>query len=178
MSAIYRARQFVRAASAWTRPQDAEQVRRYLSPAAADLFQGMPHYDRRHALDVLRTLQKRGYTNRDLLAAALLHDVGKTGHQAGRLRLWHRVGVVLMRAFWPGLLERLGQERPTGSGKSGRAWRQPFFVQLHHAALGAELALKAGCSPQTAELIRRHEDLAHAADNPLLAALQAADSVN
>lgn len=153
-------------------------MRRCLSPAAADLFQMMPPYDRRHALDVLHTLQKRGYTDQDLLAAALLHDVGKTGHQTGRLRLWHRVAVVLMHAFWPGLLERLGQERPASSGKSRWVWRQPFFVQLHHAAIGAELALKAGCSPQTVELIRRHEDLANPADDPLLAALQAADSAN
>ncbi len=173
MSAIYRVRQFFRAASAWIEPQDAEQVRRYLPPAAADLFQAMPRYDQQHALNVLDTLQKRGYTNHDLMAAALLHDIGKTGHQAGKLRLWHRVAVVLMRAFWPSLLERLGRQQ-----KSQRVWQQPFFVQLHHAAIGADLALKAGCSPQTAELIRRHEDPANPADDPLLAALQAADSVN
>jgi len=105
-----------------------------------------------------------------LLAAALLHDVGKTPPQGGRLRLWHRVAVVLMRAFWPGLLERIARNQP-GS------WRQPFYVQGHHAEIGAELARQAGCSSITVALIRRHEGLQRQADE-LLAALQAADGLN
>ncbi len=173
MSAIYRVRQFVRAAGAWVQSigADADLVGYYLSPAAADLFRAMPRYDRQHALNVCRTLLEQGYGEPDLLAAALLHDAGKTARQEGALRLWHRVAVVLMRACWPGLLERIGQERP-GS------WRRPFFVQQHHAAIGAELARGVGCSTTTVELIRRHEDPPDQADDPLLAALQAADSMN
>jgi hypothetical protein len=135
------------------------------------LFDSMPRYDRRHALSVLCTLQTQGYADADLLAAALLHDVGKTVRQPSPLRLWHRVAVVLMRTFWPGLLERIGQDRP-GS------WRRAFFVQRNHAALSTELAQQAGCSERTVELILRHEDLPSAADDPMLAALRAADNVN
>jgi hypothetical protein len=122
MSAIYRVRQFFRAATAWFRPEDCEDIQRFLPPAAFDLFQAMPGYDRNHALNVRRTLQQEGNTDPDLLAAALLHDVGKTAHPAGALRLWHRVAVVLMRAVWPGLLERLAKDQP-------RSWRRPFYVQ-------------------------------------------------
>jgi hypothetical protein len=171
MSAIYRVRQFVRAAGAWVRPKDTDAARRYLPSPALDLFQTMPRYDRQHALNVFRSLQQRGHGEPDLLAAALLHDMGKTAYPAGGVRLWHRVAVVLMRTFWPGLLERIGQDRP-GS------WRQPFFVQQHHAAIGAELARQAGCSPRTAELIHHHEDPTGLADDPWLAALQAADGAN
>jgi putative nucleotidyltransferase with HDIG domain len=171
MSAIYRVRQFVRAAGAWVRPKNTNAARRYLPSAALDLFQAMPRYDRQHALNVLRSLQESGHSEPDLLAAALLHDVGKTAHPAGALRLWHRVAVVLMRTLWPGLLQRIGQDRP-GS------WRQPFFVQQHHAAIGAELARQAGCSLRTAELIHRHEDPSGPVDDPWLAALQAADGAN
>jgi HD domain len=171
MPAIYRVQQFVRAVGAWSRPEDAAEVRHHLSPAAADLFQAMPRYDRQHARRVWRTLLQRGFTDPDLLTAALLHDVGKTVRQAGALRLGHRVAVVLMRAFWPGLLERIGQDR-SGS------WRQPFYVQQHHAGIGADLAGQAGCSSRAVNLIRRHEDLPDQADDPLLAALQAADSVS
>jgi hypothetical protein len=81
------------------------------------------------------------------------------------------VAVVLMRALSPGLLERIGEDRP-GS------WRRPFFVQQHHAAIGAELARQAGCSTRTVELISRHEELPDQAQDPLLAALQAADGLN
>jgi putative nucleotidyltransferase with HDIG domain len=173
VSAVYRVQQFFRAAGAWLRPSagSAAQVGCYLTPQAVDLFRAMPRYDRRHALNVLHTLRERGYSDPELLAAALLHDVGKTAHPAGGLRLWHRVAVVLLDAFWPGLLERLGEEQHEG-------WRRPFYVQLHHAAIGAELAQQIGCSPGTVDLIRRHESPSRQAVDARLAALQAADDVN
>lgn len=173
MSAAYRVRQFIRAAGAWIQPEDTgdDPAVQFLSPEALSLFRTMPGYDRQHALGVLRTLQEQGYTDQDLLTAALLHDVGKTVHQAGALRLWHRVAVVLMRALWPDLLEQLGQ------AESG-SWRRPFFVHQHHAAIGAELARQAGCSPEAVALIRHHEDPPDQVEEPLLAALQAADGVN
>lgn len=136
-----------------------------------ELFRAMPRYDRRHALGVLHTLQEWQYNDVDLLAAALLHDVGKTARQAGALHLWHRVAVVLMDALGPGLLERIGKDRKG-------TWQEPFFVQRHHAALGAELARQADCSPKTVGLVLHHEDPSAGADDPLLAALQAADAVN
>jgi putative nucleotidyltransferase with HDIG domain len=171
MPAIYRIRQFVRAAGAWLHADDAEQVHRILPPAAANLFRGMPGYDRRHALSVLRHLQEGGQTDSDLLAAALLHDVGTTADQTRRMRLWHRVAVVLLRAVSPVAIERIGRDEP-GS------WRQPFYVQQHHGAIGAELAREVGCSPRTADLIRLHEEPAGETGDSLLAALQAADSAN
>jgi putative nucleotidyltransferase with HDIG domain len=174
VSVVYRVRQFIRAAGTWVEPENTGSalVGTYLSREALDLFQAMPGYDRHHALNVLHTLQERGHTDSDLLTAALLHDVGKTVRQSGALRLWHRVAVVLMRAFWPDLLERIGEDHPD-------SWRQPFFVQQHHAAIGADLARQAGCSPSVVELILRHEDPpVQVEDDPLLAALQASDSVN
>lgn len=173
MSAVYRVRQFLWAAGAWVRPEPVEAavLDRYLPPLAVELFQAMPRYDQRHALTVFHTLQQQGHTEPDVLAAALLHDVGKSVPQGKGLRLWHRVAAVLLRTFWPGSLEQLAQDEP-GS------WRRPFFVQQHHATLGAELAQQAGCSPTTVDLIRCHEDPAGQRDNLLLAALQAADSKN
>ena len=173
MSAPYRVRQFIRAIGARIRPQGVNPalVNRYLPLAARSLFQAMPRYDQRHALGVLRTLQERGYDDRDLLAAALLHDVAKTADRAAVLRLWHRVAVVLMQALRPSLPDRIARNQP-GS------WRQPFYVAQRHPELGARLALEAGCSPQTAELIRRHEDRPTGSDDPWLAALRAADEVN
>jgi hypothetical protein len=138
---------------------------RFLPPRAADLYSAMPVYDRRHAASVARALWARGHHEPELLAAALLHDVGKTAGGVGRLRLWHRVAVVLLQAWWPGLLARLGRD-----GRF-RAWQ----AQLDHPAIGARLAAQAGCPARTVELIRCHEDHAAAADDPLLAALQAVD---
>ncbi len=171
--ALYRVRQFMRAAAALVQGEEvaAPAIGRLLPPKGVALFNGMPRYDRRHALSVVRTLQQQGHDDPDLLAAALLHDVGKTGSAAGRLRLWHRVLMVLARALAPGLLERFGRE-------GGGSWRQAFFVQKHHAELGADLALEAGCSQATAELVRRHEMAGVPEQDPRGAALRAADSAN
>ena len=173
MSAIYRVQQFLSAVNSWVRPDggDLDLASEYLPPEALDLFGAMPRYDRRHALDVLGTLRRERHTEPDLLAAALLHDVGKTAHDRDPLRLWHRVMVVLLRALAPGRLAAFARDEP-GS------WRQPFFVQQNHAAIGAELALRAGCSRATAELIRQHEDPIAVTDDPQLAALKTADSRN
>jgi hypothetical protein len=171
MPAIYRIRQFVRAAGSWVKPEDTAEARRHLPPAALALFEVMPRYDREHGRNVLRTLQEWGYTDPDLMAAALLHDAGKTAVPGSRLRLWHRVAAVLMDAFRPGLRASVGQDRP-GS------WRYSFFVHQHHPAISAELARQSGCSPRTVDLIRRHEEPVAEAEDSLLAALQAADNVN
>lgn len=173
MSALYRVRQFVRAVWAWVRSGegDGEFAAHYLPPPAVKLFQAMPRYDQQHALNVCHTLERQGHVERDLLAAALLHDMGKSVAQGARVGLWHRVAVVLIRVFWPSLLGRLAKDE-RGS------WRRPFYVQVHHAAIGAEAAQQAGCSEITVGLIRHHEDAPDQAFDPLLAALQAADSEN
>ncbi len=79
----------------------------------------------------------------DLLAAALLHDAAK-GH---RMRLWHRVGGVLLEAMSPSALHRLASGDP-------RSWRYPMHLYINHAAISAEMAVAAGCSPRAGIFIR------------------------
>ena len=170
---MYRVSQFFRALVARVPKRELDLLSEYLTPSQLELFRRMPRCDQRHGLDVFHALRKEGYHDHHLLAAALLHDVGKID---GRLQLWHRVLVVLIKAFWPQLLDRLARREP-------RSWRYPFYVHQHHPELGAELARAAGCSPVTVELIRRHQDpLASSPlrthQDELLVALQKADGVN
>jgi hypothetical protein len=121
----------------------------------------MPTADRRHALDVAARLIEAGHADADLLAAAMLHDAAK----GRRMRLWHRVAGVLLEAGSRRTLLRL-------ASPDERSWRYPFHLYLHHAALSADAALAAGCTPRTAAFIRR---LTEPSDALLAAALRSAD---
>jgi hypothetical protein len=95
---LYRIRQFYLALWAAADPRDLEQARAVLTPAQVALFTGMQSGEQAHAVSVYRQLVAQGETSSDLLAAALLHDVGKS---LSPLRLWERVLIVLARAFFP-----------------------------------------------------------------------------
>ncbi len=178
---MYRVSQFFRALVAWAPKRELGLISEYLTPPQAELFQRMPRSDQRHGLDVFQALRRKQHLDHDLLSAALLHDVGKSGgvlslSKGGRLRLWHRVLIVLIRAVRAPLLDRLALDEL-------RSWRYPFFVHQHHPELGAELAQAVCCSPVTVELIRRHQQPSASSplrtrQDELLAALQEADGVN
>lgn len=157
----HRVAQFIGHLTARVDPGEIDRARPLLPDTAWPLFAEMPTADRRHALDVAARLAAAGERDPDLLAAALLHDAAK-GH---RMRLWHRVAGVLLEAVAPRTLARL-------ASADQRSWRYPFHLYLHHAALSADAALAAGCSPRTAALIRGSID---PADAPLAAALRRAD---
>lgn len=177
----YRIGQFL--ASLWPRVERDERaiLIRWLPPRAVDLFYRMPRRDQRHSLDVLYSLRSAGVDQPDLLAAALLHDVGKTVNPGRPLRLWQRVVVVLLEAIDPELVAVLASDDPD-------SLRYPFHAHLCHPELGAALAQEAGCTRLTVELIRWHQSKkgspveAEPGRQPalpqLLAWLQAADNVN
>jgi len=147
--AIYRARQFFDAALARVNADDLEEADKWLSPPAQKLFRQMSAGDQRHSLAVMRALKQGGQTHPALLAAALLHDVGKS---QARLTLVHRTLIVLLGRFWPAALDWLAREPADG-------WRQPFVTHRRHAELGAHRADQAGCAAMTVTLIRRHQEL-------------------
>jgi hypothetical protein len=162
----YRVRQFVDAFMVRASEEEESEVRRLLSGPQWELFQGMRAPAQRHALKVYRALRDKGWQDRELLVAALLHDVGK-----GRVTLLHRVAIVLLEAFWPALLGWLA------SSSTGR-WRLGFHQHMHHAERGAQLAQEAGSSPQTVALIRAHHKGEAAGSEglgPRLRALRQAD---
>jgi len=152
-------------------PEERQLVGHYLSPPLQRLFDRLAVADQRHSLDVLYALRAKGYNDRDLLAAALLHDVGKV---EANLHLWQRVVIVLLQATWPALLDELAWGDPAN-------WRYAFYLQREHPEIGARLAKEAGASPLTVELIRRHQVPLHqpggSREDKFLRVLQEADGI-
>jgi len=152
-AARYRVYQFFR--SLLPRPLDADDRRileATLPSAGRSLFATMSRNDQRHSLTVYRLLRARGCADADLLAAALLHDVGKGG---GRVPLWARPLVVLLRRFAPEKLDQLSETPDSW-------WRRPFYYARRHAGIGADLAAQVGLSARAVEMIRTH----HQPDGP------------
>ena len=154
---VYRLWQ-VRQQLGFVAPLSAEErleVARWLPASALPLFNSMSAADQRHSLRVCQGLQARGCTDPDLLAAALLHDVGKA---QGRVPFWTRPAIVLGKLCAPRLLSRLATYPRAGLSR----WRRSLGYAWWHAEIGAEMAAKAGLSERAALYIRTH----HQPDGP------------
>ena len=147
----YRARQFWHALRATPAPQDLDLARQVLSPVQMDLFLKLQPNEQVHSMRIYRQLYHRYPLEKDLLVAALLHDVGKTVYP---LRLWERVWIVIARAILPTKAIEWGQADPRG-------WKRPFAIAEQHAGWGADMAANAGASTTSVNLIRRHQQTIH-----------------
>jgi hypothetical protein len=141
----YRVRQVVRGLRPHLSPADVAVARSLLSEREFLLFLHAAPRDQRHSMDLHDLLTREvPDASRDLLAAALLHDVGK-----GALATWHRVAFVLFEAGAPALGQRLEAER-------GARWRQALWRLRHHARLGAEVLAATGSSPRVIAIVAAH----------------------
>lgn len=149
MGLRYRLRQYRQAVTAEPLPQgDLQEIAGVLGDPAYALFLRFDTGDRRHSAQVYRLLRRSGHDNPDLLAAALLHDVGKTRVP---LASWERALIVVAEKVWPRGVARWGQGAAQG-------WRRPFVVRCQHPQWGADLAEAVGLAPDTVALIRFHQD--------------------
>lgn len=169
--AAYRASQFLHAVLDHPAPGDADLIHAHLPASLHALFERLSPVEQAHAVAVLRTLLLQGHSDPSLLAAALLHDVGKT---RAPLRLMDRVLVVLAARLVPRRARDWSQGAPSG-------WRRPFVIAAQHASWGEAMLAQAGASTPLGELVRRHHDPLPVLSTPidhLLAALQAADGIH
>ena len=128
---------------------DYAEVMCHLPACALPLFRTMSPADQQHSLRVCHGLLARGCRDEDMLAAALLHDVGKA---EGRVPFWTRPVIVLGKKLAPGLLKRL----VVYPRASMPRWRRSLSYAWYHAEVGAELADSAGLSERAVLYIRTH----------------------
>jgi hypothetical protein len=182
---FYRSRQFWQALYAVPDADDLALAEGILSPKQMVLFTRLQTGEQAHSLLVFKRVFVQCQldpveSQTDLLAAALLHDVGKSCYT---LSLWERVLIVLAKAVFPNRIEEWGtltmsesQAHPDG-GQSG--WKRAFVIAEQHPRWGAELAAGAGCSALTVSLIRRHQEplpsRPDTIEDRLLSRLQSAD---
>jgi hypothetical protein len=125
------------------RPVDESWARAHLLPGEVDLWRRMSGADRRHAVAVARRVDRsQGVAGdaggRAVVAAALLHDVGKI--EAGLGPFGRSAATVAAAA--------LGHDRVSAwSNRSG--WRGRFGRYVLHPDLGGLLLAGAGSEPLT-----------------------------
>ena len=152
----HRVYQFIRAMHPELADVDRAFAEEWLTPELLALFLTQSPADQEHSVRAARLLLSHGHSSRDLVTAALLHDVGKS---AGHFTPWHRTAIVILESWAPRLLGWLAKQKVP--------FLSPFAVHCAHAQRGALLAREAGASELTAELIRLHHEAALGADEEL-----------
>ncbi len=170
MDITYRGWQFWKLISAKPLSKKAKaEVQIVLSNEQMKLFLRQLPSGQQHGFRVMRNLLDHGRQDQELLAAALLHDVGKLHMKS---KWWDRPVVVLAQAIYPRGVEEWGK-------RDGSGWDRPFVIKARHAEWGADFAEAAACTPLTVELIRRHQDpiqnQAHDSESELITLLQWSD---
>lgn len=126
---------------------DERWAEAHLRPGEVELWRRMASPDRRHAVAVARGVVARlgGDATRPVVAAALLHDVGKV---VARYRTPARVVATVVWAV-------VDEVRAEAWLDRGRPWRR-LAQYRRHPALGAELIRAAGGEELTAAWAAEH----------------------
>lgn len=130
-------------------PSRADDVwlRGHLLPGEVELWDRMSNPDRRHAAGVARRVARSlgADATRPVLAAALLHDTGKS---VAGLRTYGRVVATLSAAV-------AGRSTAT-AWTEGRGFTRKVGLYLSHPRLGGDLLALAGSDALTVAWAREH----------------------
>jgi hypothetical protein len=128
---------------------DEAWARQWLLPAEEALWSRLSGPDRRHAVGVARRtaaqLEGVAGAERPVLAAALLHDVGKV---AARLGTGRRVVATV--------LGRGADRQKALAWSNAGGFRRRVGLYLRHGELGSDLLALAGSDPLTVAWAREH----------------------
>ncbi len=124
-------------------PEERRSLAAWARPAELGIFDTMHVADRRHGLDVVAHLRRAGVTDRDVLAAGLLHDCAK-GHTGAGPRIAWSLG----EAFGPRV--HAGAARVPG-------WGAPIGRLRNHAEESARMLEGIGLPARAVALVREQD---------------------
>jgi hypothetical protein len=142
---------------------DFELAHRFLAPPLLALFEHQHPRDIVHSAGTARWLIERGHDSPDLVAAALLHDVGKGPQRRSDRTLYVLAGALHLAGV-------------AASPASRLETRRAIARSLDHSEAGAALIAAAGGSARLVNLTRLHHSIP--AGDPVLALLEQADAAN
>ena len=120
--------------SAGLSPEEVEEIRGWLSPFEGESFFAQPVYDQRHGLEAARHVAGQQPLRRDLVRAALLHDIGK--RQSG--------------------LGPIGRSFASAHTKLGGTAKGKWLSYLEHGHAGAVELDILGAEPIVVDFARHH----------------------
>jgi hypothetical protein len=120
--------------------RERDELAAWLRPAELELFDTMHVADQRHGLDVAAVLRRGGVRDRDVLAAAVLHDCAK-----GRTGVLPRVAWSLGEAYGPWIW---------GVARRVPGWDAGLARLETHAEASAALVEEVGLPPFAVDLVR------------------------
>jgi len=135
--------------------EDLLFAKSYLTIEEAALFDNLPGYEKKHAIDVARqmadvTRSSNEIKEKEIVKFALLHDIGKA---TIKLSLPDKAVLIVLRRILPGLYNSMAAK-----GESGRGFvSKKFYVHKYHAKIGAELLRRAGIEESVAKLVELHD---------------------
>lgn len=126
---------------------DASWAEQQLLPGEAELWRSMSRPDRRHSIGVARRAADDlgAAASRPMLAAALLHDVGKVASALGTYR----------RVLATITVKAAGRSRAV-AWRHVDGFRHRIGLYADHPAIGAHLLQMAGSEPLTVAWAREH----------------------
>jgi putative nucleotidyltransferase with HDIG domain len=114
--------------------EEVAEVRGWLSPFEFEAFVAQPPYDQRHGLEAASIVARQQPLRRDLVRAALLHDIGK--RQSG--------------------LGPIGRSLASAHTKFGGVPKGKWLSYLEHGQAGAVELRILGAEPLVVDFARHH----------------------